>query len=248
MSGNSVSILNVQKAFANGITALQDLTIDITGGEFLSVIGPSGCGKSTLLRLISKLDQPSSGKIISDNNRLGFVFQESHLLPWRKILENTSLPLELQGVSLSERNHAAKIALEQVGLKDFQNFYPAQLSGGMKMRASLARAMVTKPELLLLDEPFAALDEITRQILEEDLRRLWLSEKMTVIFVTHSISEACFLSNRALVLSPRPGRLLLDVSIPLPPERNADTRLLPEFSKTVGHIYHSLSTGMKEQR
>ena len=202
------------------------MDLDIVAGEFLAVLGPSGCGKSTLLRMIARLSPPDGGRIVAEPEQFqtAFVFQDAHLLPWRTTLDNTALPLELMGFGRVERYALARAALAQVGLAEAEALYPAQLSGGMRMRVSLARALVTEPRLLLMDEPFAALDEITRFNLEVQLRELWQRRGMTVIFVTHSISEAAFLANRAVVLARRGGRIRLDRRIDLPPERTNDLR------------------------
>ena len=204
--GVALRLEGVRRVFENR-TVIEGMDLSIDAGEFLVILGPSGCGKSTLLRMIAKLAEADGGKIVAEpaEYRTGFVFQDAHLLPWRKVLDNAALPLELQGAG-RERYDAARAVLEQVGLQESAELYPGQLSGGMRMRVSLARALVTEPSLLLLDEPFAALDEITRFHLEVQLRELWERLGMTVIFVTHSISEAAFVANRAVVLARREGR------------------------------------------
>jgi NitT/TauT family transport system ATP-binding protein len=209
------------------------MNLAIAAGEFLAILGPSGCGKSTLLRMIAKLAEPDGGRIAAepDGFRTGFVFQDAHLLPWRTVLDNAALPLELQGASVEQRYQPARAVLEQVGLRDAEALYPAQLSGGMRMRVSLARALVTEPKLLLLDEPFAALDEITRFHLEVQLRDLWQRRQMTVIFVTHSISEAAFIANRAVVLARRGGAIKLDRKMELPAERTNQLRADPSLGR-----------------
>ena len=220
------------------IHALNDVSFTINDGEMVGYIGPNGAGKSTLLRIIAGLDEPSTGEIRIDgvlqrpgDRRTGtaFVFQDAHLLPWRTVLRNVEVPLELLGTPRQRRRELAMHAIEEVGLADAIRRYPAQLSGGMRMRVSLARALVTRPKLLLLDEPFAALDEFTRQNLDEQLLALWQHTGMTVIFVTHSIAEAVFLSQRAAVFSRRPARLLDDIAIPLPANRTIETRSDPVF-------------------
>lgn len=202
------------------------MNLEIPAGEFLAILGPSGCGKSTLLRMIARLIEPDGGSIVMEpsEHRTAFVFQDAHLLPWRTVLDNAALPLELQGVGREQRYATALKALDHVGLGDAASRYPAQLSGGMRMRVSLARALVTSPSLLLMDEPFAALDEITRFNLEVQLRELWCARGMTVLFVTHSISEAAFLANRAIVLARRGGGIKLDRRIDLPHRRTNDLR------------------------
>ena len=214
--GASIEISGVRRTFAGGLTAVQNLDLQIPAGQFTALLGPSGCGKSTLLRMIAGLDRPDAGTIQTRTDKIAYVFQDAHLLPWRSVLRNVALPLELQGVAKPDRLAAARDAIAQVGLSDFSKHYPAQLSGGMRMRVSLARALVTEPDLLLLDEPFAALDEITRAHLDEQLRELWRSRAMTVIFVTHSITEAAFLAERAVVFTRRPARIVIDHPIDLP--------------------------------
>ncbi|HSS85475.1 MAG TPA: ABC transporter ATP-binding protein, partial [Reyranella sp.] len=193
-----VGVRGVSKVFTNGVQALADVSLDVEAGEFLSVLGPSGCGKSTLLRLIAGLIQPSGGTIESSASKaeLGFVFQEPTLMPWATALANVALPLKLHGVAPGERAARAAEALANIGLKGFERTWPRELSGGMKMRVSIARALVTEPRLLLMDEPFAALDEITRHRLNADLLELWQRSKVTVVFVTHSVFESVFLSQR----------------------------------------------------
>jgi len=220
-----------------------DLSID--AGEFLAVLGPSGCGKSTLLRMIARLSAIDAGRIVTEPEQFetAFVFQDAHLLPWRTVLDNAALPLELMGVGREDRHARARAKLTQVGLADAEARYPAQLSGGMRMRVSLARALVTEPRLLLMDEPFAALDEITRFNLEVQLRDLWQRRGMTVIFVTHSISEAAFLANRAVVLARRGGKIRLDRHIDLPPQRTNDLR----SDSRLGYEMKLLMSAMEEE-
>jgi NitT/TauT family transport system ATP-binding protein len=233
--------------------ALDGIDLSIEKGEFVAILGPSGCGKSTLLRLISGLDRATSGELsvhlTADGGRaptgqprrgLAFVFQDAHLLPWRTVLENVALPLELRGVPDSEARRRAAAPLHDVELSDAVGRYPDELSGGMRMRVSIARALVTEPELLLLDEPFAALDELTRQRLDEKLRTLWAERKMTVVFVTHSLSEAVFLAERAVVMSKRPGRVVLDRAVELPAERGAAIRTDVSFAKETAILYEAL--------
>jgi NitT/TauT family transport system ATP-binding protein len=214
-----VGVRGVSKVFANGVKALDGASLDIEAGEFLSVLGPSGCGKSTLLRLIAGLTPPSAGTIEwSEGGKpdLGFVFQEPTLMPWATALANVELPLRLRGVARSEREARAVEALGHVGLAGFERTWPRELSGGMKMRVSIARALVTGPKLLLMDEPFAALDEITRRRLNTDLLELWQRTRFTAVFVTHSVFESVFLSQRIAVMSARPGRVLSELAIPAP--------------------------------
>jgi NitT/TauT family transport system ATP-binding protein len=217
-----VRVHDVSQVFANGVRALAGASLDIVAGEFLSVLGPSGCGKSTLLRLIAGLAEPTAGSIEWAEGRpdLGFVFQEPTLMPWTTALANVALPLKLRGVARSERESRAAEALAGVGLQGFEKSYPRELSGGMKMRVSIARALVTAPKLLLMDEPFAALDEITRRRLNTDLLELWQRTRFTAVFVTHSVFESVFLSQRIVVMSARPGRVRSELAIPAPYPRS----------------------------
>jgi NitT/TauT family transport system ATP-binding protein len=219
-----------------------DLTV--AAREFLAILGPSGCGKSTLLRLMARLAKPDAGSIAFDPEpRTAFVFQDAHLLPWRNVLDNAALPLELMGVPRPERYRQAREVLAEVGLQEAEQKYPAQLSGGMRMRVSLARALITKPSMLLMDEPFAALDEITRFGLETRLRDLWREHEMTVVFVTHSISEAAFLANRAIVLARRGGAIKLDRRMKLPDQRVGELRSDP----SLGREMEMLMSAMEEE-
>lgn len=212
---------DISKTFENGVRALQDVSFSIRQGEFLSLLGASGCGKSTLLRIVAGLLAPGGGEIRWAEGRrpreTGFVFQEPALMPWTTIAENVRLPLRLLEPDGTRTQHSVMEALAQVGLKPFANAYPHELSGGMKMRASLARALIVKPKLLLMDEPFASLDEISRFKLNDELLALWREVNCTVVFVTHSVFEAAYLSTRTLVMSPRPGRIAEEVV--LPPDR-----------------------------
>ena len=217
-----VRVRDVSRVFANGVQALAGASLDIGAGEFLSVLGPSGCGKSTLLRLIAGLAEPTAGTIDWPQGKpdLGFVFQEPTLMPWTTALANVALPLKLRGLSRFEREARAAEALAGVGLRGFEKSYPRELSGGMKMRVSIARALVTSPSLLLMDEPFAALDEITRRRLNTDLLELWQRTRFTAVFVTHSVFESVFLSQRIVVMSARPGRVRSELAIPAPYPRS----------------------------
>ena len=244
--GVAVRLQNVRRAFED-LVVINDLTLDIAAGEFLAILGPSGCGKSTILRLIAGLIAPDRGMVginpADAKFQTAFVFQDAHLLPWRSVLENAALPLELMGVELAERRARAHAALTEVGLAEAESRYPAQLSGGMRMRVSLARALVTQPRLLLLDEPFAALDEITRFRLDVKLRELWEERGMTVIFVTHSITEAAFLADRAVVLTRKGGNIKLDRRLALPRVRDNELRLSPQLA----HEMHELLAAMEEE-
>ncbi len=241
----AIHLRDLTRTFGESVTAVERLSLDVASGEFVALLGPSGCGKSTLLRMIAGLDRPTSGTLAVDaSGESAFVFQDAHLLPWRNVLRNVALPLELRGVPRKERFTIATRELERVGLADALDRYPAQLSGGMRMRVSLARAMVTQPKLLLLDEPFAALDEITRQHLDEQLRALWLATGMTVLFVTHSIVEATYLADRAIVFSSRPARVVLDHTITdLPADRPANIRGEPAFARQTRVLYDALERG-----
>ncbi|MBS0219535.1 MAG: ABC transporter ATP-binding protein [Proteobacteria bacterium] len=227
-----VSMRGVSKAFANGVRALADITLDIQDGEFLSVLGPSGCGKTTLLRLIAGLASPSGGTLSrpAGRNETGFVFQEPTLMPWATALANVALPLRLAGVARAERLARAAEALAGVGLAGFERSYPRELSGGMKMRVSIARALVSRPRLLLMDEPFAALDEIARHKLNIDLLALWRRERFTAVFVTHSVFESVFLSRRVVVMSARPGRISAELAIPVAYPRDEAFRTSADYA------------------
>jgi NitT/TauT family transport system ATP-binding protein len=232
--------------YGGSIRALDNISFEIPAGQFVSIVGPSGCGKSTLLRLVAGLVQPTSGQLRVDGlppalarrsaARLSFVFQDATLLPWRTVKANVRLPLELARSGGGRDGAVVKQVLEMVGLGDFGRRYPSELSGGMRMRASLARALVTEPELLLLDEPFGALDDITRQMLNEELATLWSTRRWTGIFVTHNINEAAFLSERILIMSARPGRIVADVAVPFASPRRADLRATAEFAELTGEV------------
>ena len=234
-----VSLRGVGKTFASGVVALDGLDLDVRPGEFLSLLGPSGCGKSTALRIIAGLSEPSRGSVLwrgaaaeagqGAGRDIGFVFQEPTLMPWATVFANVFLPLKLAGVSQELAAPRVMATLQRVGLGDFAQAYPRQLSGGMRMRASIARALVTAPKVLLMDEPFAALDEITRFRLNDDLIALWRELGMTVVFVTHSVFESVFLSQRVVVMSARPGRIVAELAIDAP-ARNAAFRTSAEYA------------------
>jgi NitT/TauT family transport system ATP-binding protein len=244
-SGAAIRMRQVTRVFAGGVEAVRAMDLDVAVGEFVALIGPSGCGKSTLLRMIAGLNAATSGSLeipAATRARTSFVFQDAHLLPWRNVLRNVMLPLELRGGEASDR---AMAALEQVGLAEWAKRYPAELSGGMRMRVSMARALAIEPELLLLDEPFAALDEITRQQLDDQLRALWQRRKMTVLFVTHSIMEAAYLAERAIVLTRRPARIVVDHRLDLPAAREAALRGEPRFAREMARLFEALHRGQE---
>ncbi|MHB1207548.1 MAG: ABC transporter ATP-binding protein [Rhodospirillaceae bacterium] len=240
---NAVALQGVAKTFASGTRAVAPCTLSIAAGSFVSLVGPSGCGKSTLLRLIAGLETPSAGIVQREDDSVGFVFQSPTLMPWASVLDNTALPLRIKGL---KDDTPARDAMARVGLDGFADAYPHELSGGMKMRVSIARAIVTQPRLLLMDEPFAALDEITRFHLNDDLLALWQRNRWTVVFVTHSIREAVFLSERVMVLSPRPGRIVADVKIDLPAQRTPALRLSHEFADQCAAVSQVLSAATGE--
>lgn len=245
--GVRVLIRGVRRSFATGVEAISGLDLDIAPGSFVALLGPSGCGKSTLLRLVAGLDRPDAGEVkVGDGARrpsIAYVFQDPHLMPWRRNIDNVALPLELAGVSPAVRRKEARAALEKVGLGDAAERYPGELSGGMRMRASLARALVTRPQILLLDEPFAALDELTRHRLDDQLRDLWADLGMTVLFVTHAIGEAAYLAERAVVFSRRPARIVADRTLDLPRERSFSLRAEPAFGQEERLLYDALVRG-----
>ncbi len=236
------------------VYALSDVSLSIAKGDFISLIGPSGCGKTTLMRVVADLEQPTSGEVTvngmtPEQARLkrayGYVFQAPALYPWRTVERNVMLPLEIMGLPKAERQQRAREQLELVGLSGFERKFPWQLSGGMQQRVSIARALAFNPDLLLMDEPFGALDEITRDHLNLQLTRLWLETRKTCIFVTHSIAEAVFLSTRIVVMSPRPGRILdiIDCDGDLPRERTLDIRESPEFQRIAHRVREGLMEG-----
>jgi NitT/TauT family transport system ATP-binding protein len=243
-----VALRGVGKTFRNGVVALNGIDLAVAPGSFLSLLGPSGCGKSTLLRIIAGLAAPSAGTIERAgpdlDRRIGFVFQEPTLMPWATVWNNVYLPLRLAGRSPATVTASIAETLAALGLAGFEQAYPRELSGGMRMRVSIARALVTDPSLLLLDEPFAALDEITRFRLNEDLLRLWQRHHWTVIFVTHSVFESVFLSTRIAVMSPRPGRIIADLPIDLAHPREAALRTAPPYVEQCRRVSAVLSKAM----
>jgi NitT/TauT family transport system ATP-binding protein len=241
-----VSLRGVGKTFESGTVALDRLSLAVGDGEFVSLLGPSGCGKSTALRIIAGLSAPSAGTVDwpAGAGKIGFVFQEPTLMPWADLAANVRLPLRLAHVDEAQADAAVDQALRRVGLADFAQRYPRELSGGMKMRASIARALVTEPHVLLMDEPFAALDEITRFKLNNDLLRLWQAVARTVIFVTHSVFESVYLSQRIVVMTPRPGRLFADIAIPAPYPRDERFRTSAEYAGYCRTVSEALSQAM----
>ena len=241
------SLRQVEREYSNEVKALGPLDIEIGRGEFLSLLGPSGCGKSTALKIIAGLLTPTRGEVLWDGARppTGFVFQDATLMPWATVKENVRLPLDLAGVARAEADARVEAATARVGLDAFLNAYPRSLSGGMRMRVSIARALVARPALMLMDEPFAALDEISRDALNEDLLRVWREDKLTVVFVTHSVFESTFLSTRIIALTPRPGRLAGTFDVPGPSVRPLAWRMSAEFSDAARHVSAILRQGMQ---
>jgi NitT/TauT family transport system ATP-binding protein len=233
---------SIGRRFPGGVEALRDASLDIAAGDFVALLGPSGCGKSTLLRLIAGLDQPDSGTLTREPGEIGFVFQDATLLPWATAADNVFLPLRLRGVPRSQAMDDVRAALTRVGLGGFEQARPRQLSGGMRMRVSIARALVTRPRLLLMDEPFAALDEFTRHKLQADLLDLWREANCTVVFVTHSIYEAAYLAQRIVLMTPRPGRIAHELrsSLQAGPERRLD----PAYAALVSDITHAMEQAL----
>jgi len=254
-SGRVIGIKNLSLAFDTSdgpVHALDGIDLDVQAGEFISLIGPSGCGKTTLLRVIADLEHPTSGEIDVNgvtprearlSRAYGYVFQAPALYPWRTISRNVALPLEIMGLDSDERARRVQRNLELVDLADFANKFPWQLSGGMQQRASIARALVTEPDLLLMDEPFGALDEIVRDHLNEQLLKLWTKTGKTVVFVTHSIPEAVFLSTRIVVMSPRPGRIHCILDSKLPRDRSLEVRETAEFLEMAHRVRQGLREG-----
>ncbi|MEY9181144.1 NitT/TauT family transport system ATP-binding protein [Bradyrhizobium sp. USDA 326] len=256
----AVSLRGVTKAYDNGVTALGPFDLTVRKGEFISLLGPSGCGKSTALRIIAGLSAPSSGTVrvarhedsvqpghVRPGHGIGFVFQEPTLMPWTSVRENVRLPLRLAGVPKADARARADAALASVGLADFADTYPRELSGGMKMRVSLARALVTDPDILLMDEPFAALDEITRFRLNNDLLVLWRRLGKTVIFVTHSVFESVYLSQRVVVMTARPGRIQADIRVETVEPRGEEFRTSAAYSDYCRRVSAALAPSYSGQ-
>jgi NitT/TauT family transport system ATP-binding protein len=252
-----VSLRGVSKVFGKGgVVALSGIDLDVRPGEFISLIGPSGCGKSTLLRVVGDLVQPTEGEVVVNDKRAhqarldrdyGIVFQDAVLYDWRTVSRNIALPLEMLGWSRRRRNDRVRELLELVELTGFESHHPWQLSGGMQQRVSIARALSFEPALLLMDEPFGALDEMTRERLNAELLSIWAGTGSTIIFVTHSIAEAVFLSTRVIVMSPRPGRIAGEIAIDLPQPRTNDTRQEPRFFELVTAVRDKLRSGSADE-
>ncbi|MGH8630427.1 MAG: ABC transporter ATP-binding protein [Burkholderiales bacterium] len=250
----AIEMRGADKLYPNGVRALQPIDLRVREGEIVTLVGPSGCGKSTLLRLVARLIEPTSGSVMvgpayrGESGQIAFVFQHPTLMPWARVEANVRLPLDLAGVG--RREAAARIghALELVGLQEFRDAYPRELSGGMQMRVSIARALATGPRLLLLDEPFGALDEITRNRLDRDVAALAAREQLTVLFVTHSIYEAAFLSARVLVMSPRPGRIIDELAIDAPQPRQDGFRASEVFARACATLSTSLAAAVEGSR
>jgi NitT/TauT family transport system ATP-binding protein len=255
MAGLAVSLRDVTKTYDTGVMALGPLNLDVPRGEFVSLLGPSGCGKSTALRLIAQLAQPSSGEVrvaqhegeSRPGHGIGFVFQEPTLMPWTSVRENVRLPLKLAHVPEADADARVAESLARVGLSDFAESYPRELSGGMKMRVSLARALVTEPDILLMDEPFAALDEITRFRLNNDLLSLWRNLKKTIVFVTHSVFESVYLSQRVVVMTQRPGRIGEQMRIETAEPRGEEFRTSAAYAEYCRKVSAALAPSYSEQ-
>jgi NitT/TauT family transport system ATP-binding protein len=250
-----VSLREITKIFSNGVTALAGFDLDVFPGEFVSLLGPSGCGKSTVLRLIADLAQPTDGSVTwpgstGDDHRgeIGFVFQDPTLMPWANVADNVWLPLRLRGVSKRDARDRIAESLALVGLSDFAKAYPRELSGGMRMRVSIARALSLKPRLLLMDEPFAALDEIARFRLNDDLLRLQGDLRCTIVFVTHSVYESAYLSSRIAVMSSRPGRVVADIRGEAPGPRSKEFRTSARYAELCAQISQVLLDQTAEER
>lgn len=233
---DQVSFHEVSMTYSTGTTALAAVSLSVRRGEFVAVVGPSGCGKSTLLRLAAGLERPSAGAVAVSTSSVGFIFQDATLMPWASVRRNASLLVELNGMATGEREARVDAALGAVGLKDFADQLPKSLSGGMRMRVSLARALALEPDLMLLDEPFGALDELTRQEMQLQLLELCERRALTSVFVTHSVSEAVLLADRVIVMSARPGRIAADIEVDLPHPRGPLLRFEPRYTETVARV------------
>ncbi len=235
-TSSSLSFDDIGMIFPDGTEALRNISFELSKGEFVTIVGPSGCGKSTLLKIASGLLEPTNGSVEVDRERLGYVFQDATLLPWRTVSKNVELLAELHGIDPQERKQLVEESIELVNLEGFENHYPKSLSGGMKMRCSLARSLTLKPPLFLFDEPFGAVDEITREKLNEDTQQLFKQEGFAGLFITHSISEAVFMSTKVLVMSARPGRIVAEFDIPFEYPRKPDLRFSADFAELCGKV------------
>jgi NitT/TauT family transport system ATP-binding protein len=236
----ALSFRNISMTFPDGTHAVADVSLSVEKGEFVTIVGPSGCGKSTLLKIASGLLQHTGGAVDVDRERIGYVFQDATLLPWRTVLQNVELLCELHGYDPAERRRLAQEAIQLVGLAGFENHYPKSLSGGMRMRVSLARTLTLEPPVFLFDEPFGAVDEITRARLNEETLKLFERERFAGLFITHSISEAVFLSTKVHVMSVRPGRIVATYDVPFAYPRKPELRFNPEFAGLSGEIARAL--------
>jgi NitT/TauT family transport system ATP-binding protein len=241
--GPILRLSHVHKRFGDGTVALDDLSLTVEREEFVSVVGPSGCGKSTMLRIIAGLSQATRGDVHHDTDDIGYVFQDATLLPWRTVRRNVELPAELRGLPRAERRRRAAEAIALVGLGEFAGFRPRALSGGMRMRVSLARALTMLPSLFLFDEPFGALDAINRERLGDELQALYADRRFAAVFVTHAVSEAVFLSSRVLVMAGRGGHIVADVPVPMPFPRPADARYATELANIAAEVNAHLKKG-----
>ena len=242
-TGTLLDFTDVAMQFPNGTVALQHVDLTVNRGEFVTVVGPSGCGKSTLLRIASGLEVASEGTAEVDTTRIGYVFQDATLLPWRTVQDNVELLAELNGDKKAARQEKAREAIDLVGLSGFEKNLPKQLSGGMRMRASLARSLTLEPELFLFDEPFGALDEITRERLNDELLRLFVEKQFAGLFITHSVSEAVYHSTKVIVMSGRPGKIVDTFEVPFAMPRDPEIRFTGEFAALVGQVSHALREG-----
>jgi NitT/TauT family transport system ATP-binding protein len=243
MTSALLDFSNVEMTFPDGTVALSGVDLTVNRGEFVTVVGPSGCGKSTLLRIASGLEHASSGTVELDTDRIGYVFQDATLLPWRTVQANVELLAELHGTPKSECEAKATEAIELVGLTGFEKHLPRALSGGMRMRTSLARSLTLDPEIFLFDEPFGALDEITRERLNDELLRLFAEKQFAGLFITHSVTEAVYLSTKVVVMSGRPGTIVDTFEVPFDMPRDPEIRFTGEFAGLVGEISHALRGG-----
>ena len=237
---DTLRFVGVDKTFDDGTTALRGVDLQVSPGEFVTVVGPSGCGKSTLLRLAADLQSPTAGSVVVPSTRVSYVYQDPTLLPWRTVRRNVELLAELSGVSKADRRQRVESAIALVGLDGFEEHRPRELSGGMRMRVSLARSLVLEPDVFLFDEPFGALDEMTRERLNDELLQLFVSRRFTALFITHSVPEAVYLSTRVVVMSPRPGRIVGEVKVPFAYPRWPELRYSEDFGRVSEQVSNLL--------